>query len=65
MKMYVFECRVCLDKDIKEKGIGDYSPCQLMGSEETLFDDTTKCPIDGEDDAVFKLIGTSRGVNRY
>ena len=65
MKMYVWECRVCLDKDIAERGVANYSSCQIASSEEDIFDLSTKCPIDGEDDAVFKLIGTSRGVNRY
>ena len=63
MKNYVFECRVCHDKDKADnnyKSISD--PCYLMNTDRNLFDESTHCPVDGGTDAEFKLIGTSKGI---
>ena len=65
MKTYVWKCEVCKNKDDNDKSHeGSSTPCFLMTEDKDLFDSSTKCPVDGEDDACFILIGTSRGVNK-
>ena len=64
MKNYVFECRVCHNKDKADNSYERISDsCYLMSADRHLFDESTHCPVDGEKDAEFEFIGTSRGIN--
>ena len=65
MKTYVWKCEVCKIKDeVDAIYSGVYHPCFLMTEHGELFDSSTKCPVDGKDDAKFVLVGTSRGINK-
>ena len=63
---YVFECRVCHNKDKSDDSYEIiFDPCYLMSTDRNLFDKSTYCPLNGRRDAEFKLIGVNVGINLF